>query len=279
MAKFKIGCKTAKENIMNKKIMTCCAAILLVTAVGSLSAAATSETPSYKTLWDKADSIADASESYLPGIRQINFYETDGKGNNVYADQAVVLLEGVSDGRYIQVQEFGDSEIFDLMERYTDGMIISPFTNNLHAMSYSSTGVNETIDGITTEVYTFSIALDRNLLNYDPNYTASGEILGWDGSDLDGNLQGTIWLNPLTGAPVKQVNSFNFPSNTQEGTLTVEQTIYFTYANGIVTPNAINTTGKLTIAAGEKGRILVSNFTMNETQSGFWHNAQFVRGQ
>jgi len=279
MAKFKIGCKTAKENLMNKKIMTCCVAILLVLAAGSLSAAATAETTSYKTLWDKANSIADASESYLPGVRKINYYKTDGKGNNVYADQLVVLLEGRNNGRYIQVQEFGDSEIFNLMDRYTDGMVITPFTNNLHAMSYSYTGVSETINGISTEAYTFSIALDRNLLHYDPNYTASGEILGWDGSEINGDLQGTIWLDRLTGAPVKQVNSFNFPSNTQEGTLTVEQTIYFTYANGTVTPNTINTIGKLTVAAGEKGRILVNNFIMNETQSGFWHNAYFVRGQ
>ncbi len=264
---------------MNKKIMACCAAILLVVAAGNLSAAATTETSSHEALWNKADSIADASESYLPGVRQINYYETDGKGNNVYADQAVVLLEGVNNGRYIQVQEFGDSEIFDLMDRYTDGMIITPFTNNLYAMTYSSTGVSETINGISTNAYIFTIALDKNLLHYDPNYTASEEILGWDGSDLNEDLQGTIWLDRLTGAPVKQVNKFNFPSNTQEGTLTIEQTIYFSYENGIVTPNQINTTGKLTIVAGEKGRVLVSNFTMNETQSGFWHNGNFVRGE
>jgi hypothetical protein len=263
---------------MNKKIMSYCVAILLVAAAGSLSAAANSETPSYKLLWDKANSIADASESYLPGVRQINFYETDGKGNTIYADQALVLLEGVNNGRYLQVQEFGDSAIFDLMARYTDGMVITPFTNNLHAMSYSSTGVSETINGTSTEAYTFSIALDKNLLHYDPNFTASGNILGWDGSGVTGDLQGTIWLDSVTGAPVKQVNSFNFPSNTQEGTLTVEQTIYFTYANGIVTPNNVNTTGKLTIVAGEKGRILVRNFIMNETQSDFWYNAYFGRG-
>jgi len=82
----------------------------------------------------------------------------------------------------------------------------------------------------------------------------------------------------VTGAPVKLVNNYSLPDNTTIGSLKVEQTIYFTLANGIVTPNQINTVGKLTIAAGTKGQILVTDFTMNETQSAFWQNEKFIRG-
>ena len=278
--KFRMGCKTAKENLMNKKIMACCVAILLVAAAGSLSASAMTEDDAGSALWGKANTIADASESYLPGVRQISYQETDGKGNTVYADQAVALLEGVLSGRYIQVREFGDEAIFDLMDRYTDGLVLTPFVDNLYAVDYSYTGVSESVNGKSTDVYTFKMALDSSLLQYDPNYTASGTLLGWDSDDddFDGTCTGTIWLDRVTGAPVKLVNSYSLPDNTTIGSLKVEQTIYFTLANGIVTPNQISTVGKLTIAAGTKGQILVTDFTMNETQSAFWQNENFIRG-
>lgn len=264
---------------MNKKIMACCVAILLVAAAGSLSASAATENNIGVTLWSKANAIADASESHLPGVRQISYQETDGKGNTVYADQAVALLEGVLGGRYIQVREFGDEAIFDLMDRYTDGLVITPFADNLYAMEYTYTGVSETVNGKSADVYTFQMALDSDLLHYDPNYTPSGKLLGWDSDDddFDDTFTGTIWLDRVTGAPVKLVNNISLPDNTTIGSLTIEQTIYFTIANGIVTPSQIGTVGKLTIAAGTKGQILVTDFTMNETQSAFWKNDQFAR--
>jgi hypothetical protein len=264
---------------MNKKIMACCVAILLVAAAGSLSASAATEISTGAALWSKADVIADASETYLPGVRQIAYQETDGKGNTVYADQVVALLEGTHDGRYISVREFGDEAIFDLMDRYTDGMVITPFVDNLYAVEYTYTGVNETVNGKSADVYTFQIALDSNLLQYDPNYTASGTILGWDSDDdeFDGTLAGTIWLDRVTGAPVKLVNNYAFPNNTTIGTLNVEQTIYFALANGIVTPNQIDTIGNLSISAGTKGQTLITDFTMNETQCAFWQNEKFAR--
>ncbi len=265
---------------MHKKIMASCVVILLVVAAGSLSASAMTEDDAGLALWSKANTIADASESYLPGVRQISYQETDGKGNTVYADQAVALLEGVLGGRYIQVREFGDEAIFNLMDRYTDGLVLTPFVDNLYAVDHTYTGVSESVNGKSTDVYTFKMALDSSLLQYDPNYAASGTLLGWDSDedDYDGTLSGTIWLDRVTGAPVKLVNNYSLPDNTTIGSLKVEQTIYFTLANGIVTPNQINTVGKLTIAAGTKGQILVTDFTMNETQSAFWQNEKFIRG-
>ena len=192
---------------MDKKIMACCVAILLIAATGSLSASATGETASADALWNKADTIADASEHYLPGIRQISYQETDGKGNTVYADQAVALLKGTNNDRYIEVRKFGNSDIFDLMERYTDGTVMTPFVDNLYDMDYTYTGVTETVNGKSCDVYNFEIALDSNLFQYDPNYTESGILLGWDSDedDFDGSLTGTVWIDKVSGALMKQV--------------------------------------------------------------------------
>lgn len=255
--------------------------ILLVMVTGSASASAMGETGTSATLWNTADAIADTSEQYLPGVRRISYQETDGKGSVVYADQAVVLLESMNDGRYIQVREFGDQAVFDLIGRYTDGLVLTPFTDNLYDMDYTDTGITEMINGKSAEVFTYAMAYDANLPYYDPNYETSGTIVGWDSDeeDYDGTIIGTIWIDKLTGAPMKMTNNFLFTDNTRAGTLVIEQTVYFTYENGIATPRQISTKGTLTVKAGRKGQVSITDFAMTEQQGSYWLNPKFARGE
>lgn len=255
--------------------------LLLIAVAGTLSASAIGESPSDSALWEKANDIADISEQYLPGIRRITYQETDGKGAVVYADQAVVLIEGSHHDRYLRVREFGDTKIFDVMARYTDGMVLTPFTDAVYDLDYSYTGVTEQVLGTTTEVFTFSLAYDESLPYYDPNYQASGKILGWedDEDDFDGTIEGTIWLDKVSGAPVKMVTLYNLEDNSPTGTLVLEQTVYFDSNRTISTPTNISTKGTLTVQAGNRGRIVITDFTITEEQDAFWYNGKFARGE
>ena len=255
--------------------------LLLVAVTGTLSASAIGESPSASALWEKADDIADSSEQYLPGVRRISYQETDGKGVVVYADQAVTLIEKSHYGRYLQVREFGDVKIFDLMARYTDGLVLTPFSDNVYDMDYTYTGVTEKVHDTTTEVYTFSMAYDESLPYYDPNYLASGNILGWDKDedDFDGTIEGTIWLDKVSGAPIKMVTLYYLEDNSPTGTLSLEQSVYFKSNSTITTPSKISIKGTLTVQAGRKGQIAVTDFTITEEQDAFWYNSKFARGE
>ncbi|MHC1692723.1 MAG: hypothetical protein AB9828_06840 [Sphaerochaetaceae bacterium] len=284
---------------MNRKMILISVAVLLMAVTTSLSASAIGETGASTALWNKADTVMDASETYLPGVRQISYQETDGKGNAVYANQAVVLLESLNGGRYIQTREFGDQAIFDLMDRYTDGIVFTPFTDNVYALNTYDTGVTEIVDDKSCEVYNFELAVDKNLFFYDPNYTPSTEVIGWDASEdttlnyvdkddfvrriddddsFDGTLSGSVWIDKVSGAVVKLVNSFTFEDNGAKGTLSIEQTVFYDYSNGICTPSLINTNGKLTEKADTLGKVLVTDFTISERQTSFWYNEKFIRG-
>jgi len=249
--------------------------LMLITA--TLGASATTET----SLWNKADQIADASESYIPGVRQISYNETDSNGNVLYTDQALVLLEGTGNDRYLVVREYGDSEIFDLMERYTDGLVLTPFNDNLYDVDYTYTGVDETLQNTLTAVYTFSMAYDEALPFYDPNYQETENILGWDADDedFDGTITGTIWLDKISGTPVKMETELYLEDNTQEGTLDVSQTVMFSQNKSIVEPSQIYTEGTLRVVAGQEGQISLTDFQIYEQQSNFWENQKFIKGE
>jgi hypothetical protein len=267
--------------IKRTHVTTSLLVLLLVAVSGTISASAIGESPSASALWEKADDIADISEQYLPGVRRISYQETDGKGVVVYADQAVVLIERSHHDRYLQVREFGDAKIFDLMARYTDGMVLTPFSDNVYDMDYTYTGVTEQVLDTTAEVYTFSMAYDKSLPFYDPNYQASEEILGWDDDedDFDGTIEGTIWLDKVSGAPVKMVTLYNLEDNSPTGTLRLEQTVYFDSNRTISTPTKISTKGTLIVQAGRLGQIAVTDFMITEEQDAFWYNSKFARGE
>ena len=274
---------TVKETRMvtRKRIITTVLVVSFLLLTATVGAAAMDEIPNEKTLWNKAEKIADASESQIPGIRRISYKETDGKGNVVYADQAVVLMEGSHNNRYLTVRDFGNDKVLSLMARYTDGMVLTPFNDNLYDVDYSYTGVDETIQGKTTAVYSFSMAYDAALPFYDPNYRASGTILGWDfeEDDFDGTIAGSLWLDKISGAPRKMETSYVLEDNTQAGTLKLTQTVYFTYENSFILPTQISTQGSLQVLAGRRGQIALTDFQIFEEQDTFWDNQKFTRGE
>jgi len=252
--------------------------LLLTTMVG---ANAMNETYNENVLWNKAEKIADSSESQIPGIRRISYKETDGKGNIVYTDQAVVLIEGVNHDRYLAVRKFGNEKVLDLMARYTDGIVLTPFNDNLYDVDYSYTGIDEIIQGEPTAVYTFSMAYDASLPFYDPNYRASGTILGWDSDDddFDETIRGTIWLDKISGTPRKMETLFSFEDNSQKGTLNLTQTVYFLIENSLILPTQISTQGYLRVMGGQLGQIVLTDFEIIEEQDAFWKNLKFAKGE
>ncbi len=268
-----------KENIMVKKnrIVATVLIVSLMLITATLTASPTNET----ALWSKADQIADASELQIPSVRSISYYETDGNGNVVYSDQALVLIEGTANDRYLEVREYGDSEIFDLMDRYTDGLVLTPFNDNMYDVDYSYTGVDEIINGSQAAVYTFSMAYDEALPFYDPNYEETETILGWDSDeeDFDGTITGTIWIDKISGAPLKMETVYSLGDNTQSGTLDLTQTVFYTVDNSVVQPSEIYTEGTLRVVAGQKGQINLTDFQIYEQQSNFWENEKFVKGE
>jgi hypothetical protein len=265
-----------------KKIRTvCCAFLMLCTISAGLGASAVNETAVSGQLWDKADAKIDASSSQVPGVRRILYQETDGDGNIVYSDQAIVLMESIDSGRYIQTRRFGDEDIFDLMANWTDGIVMTPFEDNLKALDWTDTGIREQVDASMCAVYTFEMAYDANLPFYDPNYEESGTIYNWNTDDdtFAGDLQGTIWIDVVTATPVKMRLMSKLTDNGTRGTLTLDQTIRFSTGNDVVHPESIITVGKLSIFAGQKGNFLVKDFIIEEEQLSFWSNAKFARGQ
>ena len=69
--------------------------VMILTTVGTLTASAVPESKAISALWGRANEIADASSSYIPGIRRITYQELDSKGNVVYSDQAIALIASI----------------------------------------------------------------------------------------------------------------------------------------------------------------------------------------
>ncbi len=265
---------------MRKGVIICCTALMFLTTIGFLSASAVTESTATSGLWKTANAIADASSTYIPGVRRILYQELDGNGNIVYSDQAIVLIESSHHGRYLKVRKFGDENIFSLIDRYSDGIVMTPFEDNLEKLDYKFSGISEQVDDKLCDVYSFAIAYDANLPYYDPNYKESGNIINWDNveDDFEGIVSGLIWLDQVSATPIKMTVNYLFEDNTQNGTLELSQTVYFDNDNGIITPSLIRSTGTLSIYAGQKGQILVKDFIIEEEQFSFWQNEKFARG-
>ena len=253
--------------------------ILLFTA--TVGAAPMNEISNERALWNKADQIADSSESQIPGVRQITYNETDGKGNILYTTQSLLLIEERSNDPYLTIREYGDTTALELMDRYTDGLVLTPFNDNIYDVEYSYTNVDEIIQNRTTAVYTFKMAYDASLPFYNPNYQEDGTILGWDvdEDDFDGTITGTLWLDKITGAPVKMESVYELEDNTQLGTLKLTQTVYYSQSNALITPTQIHTEGTLRVVNGKQGKIFLTDFQIIEEQDGFWENQKIVKGE
>jgi len=267
--------------VNKKRIGTTILIVSLLLLTATVAAAPMNEISNGIALWNKADRIADDSESQIPGVRNISYSETDGKGNILYTTQTLLLIEERSNDHYLTVREYGDTTALELMDRYTDGLVLTPFNDNVYDVEYSYTGVDELIQNRTTAVYTFLMAYDASLPFYDPNYQEDGTILGWDvdEDDFDGSITGTLYLDKITGAIVKMESVYELEENTQLGTLNLTQTVYYSQDNALITPTQIHTEGTLRVVDGKQGKIFLTDFHIIEEQDDFWQNEKIVKGE
>jgi len=247
-----------------------------------LGAAPVSEQPSdAEALWNRADAIADNSGSYLPGVRRISFEGMDESGIVVYTSQALELIASSHQDRYLAVRQFGDAHIFDLMDRYTDGFPLTPFNDNLHDMESTYTGVDEIIGERSAAVFSFVMAYDAALPYYDPNYRASGKIIGWDADEetFDHTIAGKVWIDRLSGAPLKMETHIILEDHSEAGTLSLVETVHFSMDDEMIYPTSLSTEGTLRILAGQGGRVMVTDFRIQEEQDSFWKSSKFAKGE
>lgn len=265
---------------MNKKRMITIAAVLLVTTAALFASGAT-ETDK---LWFHANKAADNSVSFLPGTRTIDMQTFDASGNVLETSQVTVYQTPVNYGRYLDNRVVGDTAALDILNRFFDGGVVTPFEDNLFDMDYDVVGT-EVVNGLTCTVYEVEMAFDRALPTYDPNYEASGEIVGWDFSndDFDGDITATIWVDQESKALVKLVNDWKLSEVMSKGNLSLIQTVDYEISTidgeTISLPSTIATTGKLTQRQGGSGYYAITEFAINEVQSDFFYNAKFARGE
>ncbi|MFA6689192.1 MAG: hypothetical protein ACOX6K_04275 [Sphaerochaetaceae bacterium] len=263
----------------NKKTITL--AMVLVIASAALFASGASETDK---LWFHADEAADASSVFLPGTRIIEMTTFDASGAALETSGATVYQTPVNYGRYLENRIVGDGSIVDLLGRFFDGGVITPFEDNLYDIDYSVAGT-EILDGRVCTVYEVELAMDKALLTYDPNYQASGDIIGWDSSneDFDDTLLATVWIDQDTKAIVKLVNEWKIDDGISSGKLAITQTVDYTVStvDGTVVslPSSIATDGRLTQRQDGSGYYTITDFSIKETQSDFFHDAKFARGE
>lgn len=265
---------------MNKKRMITVATVLIV-ATAALFASGATETDK---LWFHADEVADASVVFLPGTRTIELQTFDAAGNVLETSEATVSQTPVNYGRYIENRVTGDASALEILNRFFDGGVLTPFEDNLYDLDYDAVGT-EVVNGRTCTVYDVELAFDSALLTYDPNYRASGEILGWDFSedDFDDDITATIWVDQETNALVKLVNKWKISDVMSKGKLNITQTVDYeisTIEGEVITlPSTITTTGKLTQRESGSGYYTITDFSISETQSDFFYNEKFARGE
>lgn len=265
---------------MNKKRTFTVAAVLLVTTA-ALFASGASESDK---LWFKANNVADASVAFLPGTRNIEMQTMDASGNVLETSQVTVYQTPINYGRYLDTRVSGDSAILDLVDRFFDGGVVTPFEDNLFDVDYDAAGT-ATVDGHTCTVYTVEMAFDRALLTYDPNYQASGDIVGWsfDDDDFNDKITATAWIDQQSGALIKLENVWKFSDVMSKGPISITQTVNYQVSEldgeTVSIPATITTTGTLTQRKNGSGYYEITEFTMNETQSDFFYNAKFARGE
>ncbi len=265
---------------MSKKRLITVAAVLIA-ATAALFASGATETDK---LWFYADKVADNSVLFLPGTRTIELQTFDASGDVLKTSASTVYQTPVNYGRYIENRITGDTDTVELLNRFFDGGVLTPFEDNLYDMDYDAVGT-EIINGRTCTVYEVNMAFDSALLTYDPVYRASGEILGWnsDDDDFDDAITATIWVDQETNALVKLVNKWKINDVMSKGKLSIIQTVEYEIsmidAEVISLPSTITTTGKLTQRQDGSGYYTVTDFAINEVQSDFFYNEKFARGE
>ena len=190
---------------MNKRVLSCMLILLGLTT--ALFAAGNAET---SAVWNKANAVADSSVGYIPLARSLTFEQLTKDGQVIDSKTAEVSNELTHYGSTIERTVLGDNSILALADVIYDGTVITPFENDL--MDYSYTYVeDQTVNGVKCAVYDTKIAFDQALLYFNDNYSASGNIIGWNSDDgeLSGDATIRVHVDKATGAIVKQINNYS----------------------------------------------------------------------
>lgn len=284
--------KTARpveEQNMNKKRIVTITVVLLVAAT-TLFASAVAES---HQLWGQADKIVDGSSAYLPGMRTIDMRTFDVSGNVMETAQATVYQTLNDNGSNIDVRTAGDREVFDVLGTFSNGCIVTPFDDDLFAMTPKATGT-ETVDGKTCAVYEAKMAFGGTVIGYAPEDTPPCFVFGWRftndpmdyasedrGSQMSsfnghftGDILATVWIDQQAGTLVKLENNWSLDNEKAGERITLKQVVNYetsTVDGSILClPSSIAATGKLVRTSGEIGVHKVVEFAINEAQEGFF---------
>ncbi len=261
-----------------------------VLAVPALTASAVAEVEEGPSLWNAADAIADASETTIPSLRTIVYAETDGEGNALYTESASVSISQSHGGRYLTLRESGGKSAFDILDRYTDGLVLTPFNDNLYDVEYTYTGTDESVEGTTAAVYTFSMAYESALAYYNPNYgdivgsdgyNEEESVIGWDfdDDDFDGTITGKIWLDKVSGNILQMETTYVLDGENVADDITLTQVVSYTEANGATVPSVITISGTSENFERSSGSLNVTDFLIIEQQSHFQVDEKFAKGE
>ncbi len=127
---------------MNKKRMTTIATALLV-ATTALFASGASES---RELWSQANKVVDHSANYLPGTRTIAMRTLGVSGDILETSQATVHQALSGNDSHVDVRAVGDKEILDVLGKFFDGRVVTPFDNALFSVDSKATAT-EIVDG------------------------------------------------------------------------------------------------------------------------------------
>lgn len=287
--RFQKTAYSVEERNMNKKRIVTITVALLVAAT-ALFASAASEA---HQLWIQADNIVDGSAAYLPRTRTIDMQTFDASGNVLETAQATVYQTLTDNGRNIDIRTAGDREVLDVLGTFSNGGIVTPFDNDLFSMTSKATGT-ETVDGKTCTVYEAKMAFGGTVIGYAPDDTLPCSVFGWrftndpmdyacedrdsQMSSFNGNFTGdvsaTVWLDQHTGTLVKLENDWILDNGKAGERITLKQVVNYETStvdgSTICLPSSIAATGKLVRTSGVIGVHKVVEFSINETQEGFF---------
>ena len=224
---------------MNKKKLQLTVVLMCLLSVGLFAG----------NLWNQADAIADSSSQILPAVTEITFTETNGYGVAVSKQSAISMMDETKTGR-LTSRFFGDSDLKELMQSYSDGLIFTPFSSWVEELSdLEATGTISQVNGVNCEEYYYETTVDKNALFY--NYYGDE-----DGQTID--FSGYVWISLESGAPLKIENDYSV------GDFDIVQTLNFTEEDGKIIPETITTNGSETTISKLYGVLEKTDFIIEE---------------
>lgn len=241
---------------MNKK--TLLVTVLVLVSAISLFAAGTGEADA---VWSNANAKIDQGEKYIAGYREL----TDTLGRS-----ASVSTTSTYEGKFLQRNVNGNSDLYNFVSNLYDGAVITPFSNGVSNLSYSYSG----IEG-SNIVYDVNYAFDKSYIALAKEYS-SDNILGYDSDDgdFDGAIKAKVYIDSQSGNVVKIVNYFSFNGYSFEQVINYKTAVIDGVEGSFVDQMSIN--GSYT--STKNGVTTTTNYTISEILGNYFRNTYFARG-